>query len=158
MKQFWSILKLIVGKLPWNWLVKLQVTIIFKWIFVNINFTSPFQGNFPAISFKIDQNCFKTYKYCDNTCNYYTCRWTHFSSIGSIPVSITSILTSIVTILASIKQVNTPKTQELSEKSFSLIHSRNQVSKMWHCWCLRDHHDLQCGEVQTTEAWEIIIS
>ena len=48
------------------------------------------------------QNCFKTYKYCGNTCKYYTCRWTRFSSIGSILVSIISILTSIATILASI--------------------------------------------------------
>ena len=54
------------------------------------------------------QNCFKTYKYCDNTCEYYTCKWTHFSSIGTILVGIISILTSIATILASIKQVNTP--------------------------------------------------
>ena len=85
---------------------------ILKWIFVNINFTSQFQGNFPKISFKIDQNCFKTYKYCDNTCNYYTCRWTHFSSIGAILVSIISIPTSIDTILASIEQVNTPLVQK----------------------------------------------
>ena len=34
----------------------------------------------------------KTYKYCANTCEYYTCRWTHFSSIGSILVSIITIL------------------------------------------------------------------
>ena len=54
------------------------------------------------------QNCFKLYKYCDNTCEYYTCRGTHFSSIGSILVSIITILTSIVIILASIEQVNTP--------------------------------------------------
>ena len=81
---------------------------ILERISLNINFRSQFQGNFPTISFKIDQNCFKTYKYCDNTCKYYTCRWTHFSSIGSILVSITSILTSIATILASIEQVNTP--------------------------------------------------
>ena len=24
------------------------------------------------------QNCFKTYRYCDNSCKYCTCRWTHF--------------------------------------------------------------------------------
>ena len=54
------------------------------------------------------QNCFKTYKYCGNTCEYYTCRWTHFSSIGSILVSSISILTSIAIILASIEQVNRP--------------------------------------------------
>ena len=54
------------------------------------------------------QNCFKTYKYCDNTCEYYTCRWTHFSSIGSILASITTILTSIFIMLASIEEVNTP--------------------------------------------------
>ena len=36
------------------------------------------------------QHCFKTYKYCDNTCEYYTYRWTHFSSICSILVSITT--------------------------------------------------------------------
>ena len=41
------------------------------------------------------------FKSSDNTCQYYTCRWAHFSSIGSILVSIT-------TILASIEQVNTP--------------------------------------------------
>ena len=33
---------------------------------------------------------------------------THFSSIGSILMSITTILRSIVTIFASIEQVNTP--------------------------------------------------
>ena len=44
-----------------------------------------------------------TRKYC--AC---TCRWTHFSSIGSILVSITTILTSIVAILTSIQHVNTP--------------------------------------------------
>ena len=81
---------------------------ILKRISVNINFRSQFKGNFPIISFKIDQNCFKTYKYCDNTCKYCTCRWTLFSSIGSILVIIISILTSIATILASIEQVNTP--------------------------------------------------
>ena len=81
---------------------------ILKRISVNINIRSQFQSNFPTISFEIDQNRFKTYKYCDNTCEYYTCRWTHFSSIGSILVSIISILTSIDTILASIEQVNRP--------------------------------------------------
>ena len=81
---------------------------LLKSISVNINFRSQFQGNFPTSSFKIDQKCFKTYKYGDNTCKYYTCRWTHFSSIASILVSITTILTSIATILASIEQVNTP--------------------------------------------------
>ena len=81
---------------------------ILKRISVNINFRSQFQSNFPTISFEIDQNCFKTYKYCDNTCKYHTCRWTHFSSIGLIIVSIISILTSIATILASIEQVNRP--------------------------------------------------
>ena len=69
---------------------------------VNINFRSQFQGNFPTISFKIDQNCFKTYKYCDNTCKYYTCMRTHFSCIGSIVIPV-----SIITILASIEQLNT---------------------------------------------------
>ena len=81
---------------------------ILKRISVNINLRSQFQSNFPTISFKIDKNCSKTYKYCDNTCEYYTCRWTHFSSIGSILVSIDSILTSIAIILASIEQVNAP--------------------------------------------------
>ena len=81
---------------------------ILKKISVNFNIRSQFQSNFPTISFEIDQNRFKTYKYCDNTCEYYTCRWTHFSSIGSILVSIISILTSIATILASIEQVNRP--------------------------------------------------
>ena len=51
------------------------------------------------------QNCFKT---CDNTRKYCTSRWTHFSSIGSILVSITTILTSIFIIPVSIEQVNTP--------------------------------------------------
>ena len=60
------------------------------------------------------QKCFKTYKYCGNTLEYYNCRWTHFSSIGSILVSITTILTSIVAILASIEQVNTPQVTDLS--------------------------------------------
>ena len=68
-------------------------------ISVNINFTSQFQGNFPTPSFEIDQKCFKAYKYGDNTCKYYTCRWTHFSSIASILVSIEVILTSIEPIL-----------------------------------------------------------
>ena len=52
-------------------------------------------------------NCFKTYMYCDNTRKNRTFRWTHFSSIGWILVSITAILMSIVSILASIEQVNT---------------------------------------------------
>ena len=58
------------------------------------------------MTFKVDsyrkpfQNCFKTYKYCDNTRKYCNCRWQHFSSIGSI-------LMSITTILASLEQVNT---------------------------------------------------
>ena len=82
---------------------------ILKRISVNFNIRSQFQSNFPTISFEIDQNRFKTYKYCDNTCEYYTCRWTHFSSIGSILVSIISTLTSIDTILASIEQVNRPQ-------------------------------------------------
>ena len=43
-------------------------------------------------SFKKHQNCFKTYKYSDNTREYYTCRWTHFSSIGSRLVSIIKLL------------------------------------------------------------------
>ena len=60
---------------------------ILKRISVNFNIRSQFQSNFPIISFETDQNRFKTYKYCDNTCEYYTCRWTHFSSIGSILVS-----------------------------------------------------------------------
>ena len=81
---------------------------ILKRISVNFNIRSQFQSNFHTTSFEIDQNRFKTYKYGDNTCEYYTCRWTHFSSIGSILVSITSILTSIATILASIEQVNRP--------------------------------------------------
>ena len=40
----------------------------------------------------MDQNCSKTYKYCVNTRENCTCRWTQFPSIGSILVSITSIL------------------------------------------------------------------
>ena len=40
----------------------------------------------------IDWNSLKTYKYCDNTHNYCTCRWTHFSSIDSILASIATIL------------------------------------------------------------------
>ena len=41
------------------------------------------------MTFKVDSyrkplpNCFKTYKYCDNTCEYCTCKQTHFSSIGT---------------------------------------------------------------------------
>ena len=50
----------------------------------------------------------KTYHYCDDTHEYCTCRWTQFSSIGSIRVSFTTILTSIVITLTSIEQVNTP--------------------------------------------------
>ena len=38
------------------------------------------------------QNVFYTYKYCDNTHEYWTCKWTHFSSSGSILVSIITIL------------------------------------------------------------------
>ena len=36
---------------------------ILKRISVNINIRSPFQSNFPTMTFEIDQNCFKTYKY-----------------------------------------------------------------------------------------------
>ena len=42
-----------------------------------------------------------TCTYCNDTRKYYTCSWTHFSTIGSI-------LVSIITILASIEQLNTP--------------------------------------------------
>ena len=59
-------------------------------------------------TFEIHQNCFKTYKDCDNTCEYCTCRLKHFVSIGSILVFITTIHTSIVTLLVSNEQVNTP--------------------------------------------------
>jgi len=66
-----------------------------------------------------------THKYCDNTCEYHTCRWTHFPSIGSILVSIISILTSIDTILASIEQVNRPYNFEfLQENSMNAIGKR----------------------------------
>ena len=47
---------------------------ILKRISVNFNIRSQFQSNFPTTSFEIDQNRFKTCKYCDNTCEYYTCR------------------------------------------------------------------------------------
>ena len=36
------------------------------------------------LTFKVDsyrkplQNCFKTYKYCANTCEYYTRKWSHY--------------------------------------------------------------------------------
>ena len=81
---------------------------ILKRFSVRINFKSQFQSDNLPQAFEKLQNCFKTYKYCDNTREYCICRWTHFSSIGSILVSITTLLTSIVTILASIEQVNTP--------------------------------------------------
>ena len=68
---------------------------ILKRFFVRINFKSQFQSNDLPEALKY------VYKNC-------TCMWTHFSSIGSILVSITTILTSIITILASIEQVNTP--------------------------------------------------
>ena len=80
MKQFWSIWKLNDGKLP----SKVDI------------YRNPLQ------------KMLRTYKYCDNTCNYYTCRWTNISSIGSILVSIITKHTSIVTQLVSIDQVNTP--------------------------------------------------
>ena len=41
-----------------------------------------------AIDFKVDsyreplQNCFKTYKYCDNTREYCNCRWPHFQGLA----------------------------------------------------------------------------
>ena len=66
---------------------------------VNIEFRSQILSNGTTISFEIDWNSFKTFKNCDNTRIYYTCKWSHFSGIGSI-------LVSIVTILASIKQAN----------------------------------------------------
>ena len=69
---------------------------ILKRISVNFNIRSQFQSNFPTTSFEIDQNRFKTYKYYDNTCEYYSCRWTHFSSIGSILISITTILAEYI--------------------------------------------------------------
>ena len=43
---------------------------ILKRISVNFNVRSQFQSNFPIISFETDQTRFKTYKYCDNTCEY----------------------------------------------------------------------------------------
>ena len=47
------------------------------------------------------QNCLKTNEYWDNICKYCTSRWTYFTSIGSILISIT-------TILLGIEQVNIP--------------------------------------------------
>ena len=73
------------------------------------------------------QNCFETYKYCDHTCEYYTCRWTHFASIGSILVSIITILTSSVTILVSIEQMKYEYT--LSNFLVKTLHSRNFCQK-----------------------------
>ena len=84
-----------------------------------------------------------TRKYC--AC---TCRWTHFSSIGSILVSITTILTSIVIILASIEQVNTPllsspthfslsnqkvRNTQFQEQNFSITNLLKTVEKHWQC-------------------------
>ena len=95
---------------------------ILKRISVNINFRSQFQ------------NCLKTYK-------YYTSRWTHFSSIGLILVSIITILTSIVTILVSIKQVNscfdwipTPMTETIttSSKGKTALKRKSWKSHVWH--------------------------
>ena len=125
-----------------------------KWISVIINFRSQFQGNLSTISFKLDQNCFKTYKYCDNTCKYYTCRWTHFSSIGSILVSITSILTSIATILASIEQVNTPLVRARLRLEGSLHDTFTSSSKLliffsrFLCW-------ISCSFAASSLSWKI---
>jgi len=83
------------------------------------------------------QNCFKTCKYCDNTRKCCTRRWTHFSSIGSI-------LLSIVTILASIEQVNTPvligekvaiKKSYWNNCSFMLC-SNPPPKKLHNIWCV----------------------
>ena len=87
------------------------------------------------LTFKVDsyrkplQNCFKTYKYCDNTREYSTCRWPHFSSIGSILTSITTILTSILTILASIEQVNTPYIKRMSQIDYIPEYKKRSSSK-----------------------------
>ena len=67
------------------------------------------------------QNSFHNYKYCDNTPEYCTCRWTHFSSIGSILISITTILTSIVIILASIEQANTPLDRSIMNQNCYIV-------------------------------------
>ena len=99
---------------------------ILKRISVNINIRSQFQGNFPTISFKIDQNCFKIYKYCDNTCKYYTCRWTHFASIDSV------LNCKIIIILASIEQVNTPKDSSLNWSATKNIAILIQMIKLHH--------------------------
>ena len=80
------------------------------------------------------QNCFKTYKYCDNTREYYTCRWTHFSSIGSILVSIITILASIVTILVSIEQVN--------EYTLRMVISR--IGQWWNVFFYFISNDKKC--------------
>ena len=58
---------------------RIPVSIIFGCSFLQI------------LTFEVGQNCLKTCKYCDNTCKYYTGSWTHFSSIGSILISIITI-------------------------------------------------------------------
>ena len=60
--------------------------------------------SFEAI--KIHQNCFKSYKCYDNTCEYCTCR-TQVNTFFKYWLN-TTIPTSIFTIFASIEQVNTP--------------------------------------------------
>ena len=88
------------------------------------SFSKPRIGWLPS---KVDdyryplRNSFNTYKYRDNTCKNYTCRWTHLSSIGSI-------LVSIFTILA--KYCHNMYMHFLSK----WIHPK------WHFWC-----SIQCG-------------
>ena len=111
---------------PWHWVLDKKTKISeFRMIDIpkknqSLNrFTNQYTGpqfwqfwyeskNFQTLGCILLLNIRKTYKYCENTREYCTCRWWHFSSIGSILVSITTILTSIVTIFASIEQVNTP--------------------------------------------------
>ena len=47
---------------------------ILKRIFVDNNLRNQFQGNDPTMTLKMDLNYNKTYKYCDNTYKYCTCR------------------------------------------------------------------------------------
>ena len=81
-----------------------------------------FRGVFTCLIFV--KNCDNTYNYWANTWKwfsptsvtrkFYTCRWTQFSSIGSI-------LVSIITMLASIEQVNTPQILRWNGKTLKLV-------------------------------------
>ena len=100
------------------------------------------------------QNCFKTYKYCDTTCEYCACRWPYFSSIGSI-------LMSILTILASIESLNHShsKYQTISVGQYQWSTASTTLWSSWKPQSRRIPMSAQCGNSDFTwnQCWRMYV-